>query len=86
MLSPVPPAVIMGSTTNTVSVKEKEHVNMTCSATGYPTPNVTWVRVNAGLLPTGELRHMVGTAAVHMMALCIFNNACWVCLYSPKNV
>ena len=71
-LSPVPPAVIMGSTTNTVSVKERENVNLTCRATGYPTPNVTWVRVNAGLLPNGELRHAVSGHGMSICALVSF--------------
>ncbi|ELU00248.1 hypothetical protein CAPTEDRAFT_184217 [Capitella teleta] len=53
----IPPAVIMSVTSNTISVEENDKVNLTCGASGYPTPNITWVRVNGGLLPNEELRH-----------------------------
>ena len=52
----------MSVTSNTVSVKENDNVNLTCDASGYPTPNITWVRVNGNVLPNEELRHRVSTS------------------------
>ena len=49
----------MASTTNTITVYEYENLTLTCDASGYPSPNISWVRVNSNVLPNGELRHMV---------------------------
>ena len=46
-----PPTIIQGETTQTVTVDEFDNVNLTCAATGYPTPNISWVRVNGNVLP-----------------------------------
>ncbi len=43
-------------TSHTVSLKEGENVNLVCDADGYPSPNITWVRVSGAVLPNGKLR------------------------------
>merc|ERR1712141_730001 len=40
-----------------ITAREGDHVTMTCNSEGYPMPNVTWVRVNGGVLPNGKIRH-----------------------------
>jgi len=37
--------------TQTVNVDEGHNVNLSCAATGYPMPNISWVRVNGETLP-----------------------------------
>lgn len=54
----VPPTIAQGLTTQTVTVNEFESVNLTCAATGYPTPNISWVRVNGSPLPPPYNRYM----------------------------
>lgn len=55
----VPPSVIKSATTNAMTRHQGESANLTCAADGYPKPNITWVRVNGGLLPNGKLRQQV---------------------------
>jgi hypothetical protein len=55
----VPPAIEYSKSTQTISVDEGNSIDMKCAATGYPTPNMTWCRVDAGLLPNGQLRYQV---------------------------
>lgn len=52
----IPPSVIKSATTNAMTRHQGESANLTCAADGYPKPNITWVRVNGGLLPNGKLR------------------------------
>lgn len=47
----VPPAIEHSLTTQTVMIAEGGNVNLTCAASGYPTPNISWVRVNGDPLP-----------------------------------
>lgn len=47
----VPPVIYQGQTTQTVNVDEGFNVTLTCAAAGYPTPNISWVRVNGQTLP-----------------------------------
>jgi limbic system-associated membrane protein len=54
----IPPTIIQGYTTQTVTVQEGGNVNLTCAATGYPTPNISWVRVNGSPLPPPYNRYM----------------------------
>ncbi|KAL5019979.1 hypothetical protein ScPMuIL_002871 [Solemya velum] len=49
----VPPTIRPGSTSTVVEVEKGEDVNLTCSATGIPSPNITWTRADGGTLPTG---------------------------------
>lgn len=58
MIVLIPPAIIQGRTTQTVTVDEGSSVNLTCAATGYPTPNISWVRVNGNPLPPPYNRFM----------------------------
>lgn len=60
----VPPAIEYSKSTQTVSVDEGNSVDMKCAATGYPTPNMTWCRVDAGLLPNGQLRYQNNTMTI----------------------
>lgn len=55
----VPPTIIQGETTQTVNVDEGHNATLTCSATGYPTPNISWVRVNGQTLPPPYNRYAV---------------------------
>jgi len=54
-----PPTIIQGETTQTVTVDEFDSVNLTCAATGYPMPNISWVRVNGNVLPPPYNRYAV---------------------------
>jgi hypothetical protein len=47
----MPPYIIQGQTTQTITVTEGGAVNLTCAAHGYPMPNISWVRVNGNTLP-----------------------------------
>ena len=54
-----PPTIIQGETTQTVNVDEGENTTLRCAATGYPTPNISWVRVNGNPLPPPYNRYAV---------------------------
>lgn len=53
----VPPTIIQGRTTQTVNVDEGFNATLTCAATGYPTPNISWVRVSGDTLPAPYNRY-----------------------------
>ena len=40
----VPPSIIDSRSTNDLVVREKEKVNLTCEARGYPEPKIIWRR------------------------------------------
>ena len=40
----VPPSIIDSRTTNDLIVRERERVNLTCEARGYPEPQILWKR------------------------------------------
>jgi len=46
-----PPTIVQGEMTQTVNVDEGHNATMSCAATGYPAPNISWVRVNGEALP-----------------------------------
>lgn len=48
----VPPSIIPKYTTQTLTVEQGYAANLTCQASGIPTPNVTWVRPNGMTLPS----------------------------------
>jgi len=54
-----PPTIVQGEMTQTVNVYEGDNVTLSCAATGYPTPNISWVRVNGGTLPPPYNRYAV---------------------------
>jgi len=54
-----PPTIVQGGTTQTANVKEFHDVNLTCNAIGFPTPNISWVRVNGNVLPPPYNRYAV---------------------------
>ncbi|CAD5113878.1 DgyrCDS3041 [Dimorphilus gyrociliatus] len=45
------PAIDMTRTSATVIVQEGESTVLSCAATGYPYPNITWIRTNGRNLP-----------------------------------
>ena len=48
----VPPSIIDSKTTNDLIVREKERVNLTCEARGFPQPQILWRREDgADILP-----------------------------------
>ncbi|CAH1797231.1 unnamed protein product [Owenia fusiformis] len=53
----VPPVMIYSQTTSTVSVMEGGSTDLKCNATGYPYPNITWVRGNGKALPIGKFSY-----------------------------
>ena len=44
MTFPVPPTIVDGRSSNDLVVREKERVNLTCEARGYPEPQILWRR------------------------------------------
>jgi len=64
-----PPTIIQGETTQTVTVDEHQNVNLTCAATGYPTPNISWVRVNGNVLPPPYNRYAVKVSSLYVNPL-----------------
>ena len=40
----VPPSIVDGRSSNDLVVREKERVNLTCEARGYPSPQILWRR------------------------------------------
>ena len=40
----VPPTIVDGRSSNDLVVREKDRVNLTCEATGYPRPQILWRR------------------------------------------
>ena len=40
----VPPSIVDGRSSNDLVVREKERVNLTCEASGYPEPQILWRR------------------------------------------
>lgn len=47
----VPPTIKQSYTTQTVNVEEGSNTTLTCDADGFPSPNISWVRVNGQTLP-----------------------------------
>ena len=44
MFVSVPPSIVDGRSSNDLVVREKERVNLTCEASGYPQPQILWRR------------------------------------------
>lgn len=65
----IPPAILQGRTTQTVTVEEGSNVNLTCAATGYPTPNISWVRVNGNPLPPPFNRFMYRGGQINLISI-----------------
>ena len=40
----MPPSIVDGRSSNDLVVREKERVNLTCEASGYPQPQILWRR------------------------------------------
>ena len=40
----MPPSIVDGRSSNDLVVREKERVNLTCEASGYPEPQILWRR------------------------------------------
>ena len=40
----VPPTIVDGRSSNDLVVREKDRVNLTCEARGYPEPQILWRR------------------------------------------
>lgn len=47
------PAVIAESTTKSTLVTEGQNVEVSCHATGFPTPTISWAREGNAILPAG---------------------------------
>lgn len=69
MIVLIPPAIVQGMTTQTVTIDEGSNVNLTCAATGYPTPNISWVRVNGNPLPPPFNRFMYMGGKIQLMKI-----------------
>ena len=48
------PPIIKDGLGPTKTVKEGDSVEMSCEASGYPTPQITWTRKDGRLLPNGR--------------------------------
>ena len=44
MFLSVPPSIVDGRSSKDLVVREKERVNLTCEASGYPEPQILWRR------------------------------------------
>ena len=49
----VPPSIIDSKTTNDLIVREKERVNLTCEARGFPQPQILWRREDGADILSG---------------------------------
>lgn len=49
-----------------MQVDEGHPVNLSCEATGVPTPNITWIRSDGGLLP-GEYGALLNVSSVYTL-------------------
>ena len=53
----VPPSIIDSRSTNDLVVREKEKVNLTCEARGYPEPQILWRREDGkAILASGQAK------------------------------
>ena len=50
----VPPSIVDGRSSNDLVVREKERVNLTCEARGYPSPQILWRREDGAKIVTGH--------------------------------
>jgi len=62
----MPPYIIQGQTTQTLTVDEGGNANLTCNAYGYPMPNVSWVRVNGRTLPPPYNKYAVNGTTLQL--------------------
>ena len=53
MFVSVPPSIIDSKTTNDLIVREKERVNLTCEARGFPQPQILWRREDGADILSG---------------------------------
>ncbi|XP_037072821.1 lachesin-like [Pollicipes pollicipes] len=59
------PPVISDNSTRSVIASEKERVVLSCYATGFPPPEITWRRDNNALLPTGSSIYRGNVLIIH---------------------
>ena len=55
----VQPAIRPGETTAVLIVDQHDNSQLLCKATGIPHPNITWVRSDGRMLPTGHAQSRV---------------------------
>ena len=57
----VPPTIVDHRSSADLVVREKERVNLTCQARGYPEPQILWRREDGGpVLASGQLGPVSG--------------------------
>ncbi|CAH1773510.1 unnamed protein product [Owenia fusiformis] len=61
----VPPVLVYSQTSTTATVMEGGALNLTCNATGFPYPNITWVRGNGASLSIGKFSFRGTLLALH---------------------
>jgi len=59
------PPVIADNSTRSVVVQENESAELICSASGSPTPSVSWRRQNNAILPTGGIQYRGNVLKIH---------------------
>ena len=65
MFVSVPPSIVDGRSSNDLVVREKERVNLTCEASGYPQPQILWRREDGKpIMASGMGRDKGGTRPV----------------------
>ena len=53
----VPPTIMDGRSSNDLVVREKEKVNLTCEARGYPEPQMLWRREDGkAIMASGQTK------------------------------
>lgn len=53
----VPPKIRPGDTTTVVEVDQNQNASLVCASMGIPLPNITWTRLDGGIMPTGFAQH-----------------------------
>jgi len=71
-----PPTIVQGEMTQTVNVDEGFNVTINCDATGYPAPNISWVKVNGETLPPPYNRFAVKVSTFFSLRFTACNCNC----------
>ena len=58
----VPPYLLPEQTSNDMTVRAGDNVDLMCNATGKPHPTIVWTRLGGALLPIGREKYYVSAS------------------------